>query len=182
MSPNCQPVQFTLLLPSGATSSMLAFPGAFRTSQGCMLASGTIHKIQVVAGAAVTVDVYDALHPTTNLPSQSTNRRRFEIDVTNIDAERGGGGGAKDFECVGSAITGGVALTDLTKVGKLYFPANSGPQDNVQLVCPFGMILVATRASSNFAAGETMSVQYVPKCIGRYRVRLAERQQELASS
>ncbi len=178
MTPNCQPVQFPLTI--GATSVVL-FPGAFRTSLGCMLGSGTIHQIHVVAARVVTVEVFDGISPTTAVPVQSTNRRRFEVDVTGINAVYGGNGGSTNFECHGTALTGGVSTADLKSVTKLYFPANSGPQDRIQLACPFGMVLVVTGASA-FIAGETLSVQYVPKCMGSYRVRLAERQQELASS
>lgn len=178
MTPNCQPVQF----PLPAVTDVVLFPGAFRTSLGCMLASGTIHQIHVVANRVVTVEVYDGINPTTAVPAQSTNRRRFEVDVTGIDAVYGGNGGSKNFECFGTAITGGVTfLTDLKPVTKLYFPANSGPQDKIQVICPFGMILKVVGATA-FVANETLSVQYVPKCMGSYRVRLAERQQELASS
>lgn len=46
MTPNCQPVQFPL---TAAATTVVLFPGAFRTSLGCMLGGGPIHQIHVVA-------------------------------------------------------------------------------------------------------------------------------------
>lgn len=163
------------------TGDVICFPGGVKmNATGAMMADAVLVGMSFVSDTSVvvTVNVWDGRLAAAPYSSfQSTGRFRYEVDVTGVTASNG-----PHMDPYGTAITGGVTLTDGRLLATYKFPANAETRFNrINLRARNGLILQVT-GGTNRATATRLNVEYDPYCTGRFRQKIASNRTGAAQS
>lgn len=149
------------------SNPLYAFPGSIEGPDGVFLASGIVERVTIQPDASqdMVVELFDA-HDEHGVGIGSTNRARYEVDVTGLDGLLNTT--PNRYECYGTGIVNFVVGAHNRKWAATLQSGSDSQTWEIGALCTHGMILRVTPAGAP-AAGLHVSVQYCPRELGARR-------------
>jgi hypothetical protein len=167
---------------AAAATSVIVLPGSSEAAAGAFVASGWLERLYVdnPVAQSLFIEVFDA-HDAAGVPLYSTNRRRFEVDVTGLSGVRGTT--PDRVECYGSALAN-VTVPATSRLAA-FRVAGTTQQDidleTCPITCEYGIIIVVTPSAAIGSGGSNLTVGYRVKASGSWRRTFAINNQHQAA-